>query len=441
MANDVLVIGGGVAGIQAALDTAERGLTVHLVERTPSIGGRMAQLDKTFPTMDCSICILAPKMAECYGHPNINVLTYSEVIECTGNAGDFKVKILKRARYIDEDKCTGCGECVEVCRLKGRIPNDFDMGLRKRGAIYIPFLQAVPRLMTIDRDGCIFLTKGKCGEKPACKEICKREAIDFEQKDKMLELNVGAIIVATGFDVWDPAVAPEYGYGKYQNVYTSLEYERIINAAGPTHGHILRRSDGKEPKKIAWIQCVGSRSTRYNPYCCSVCCMYATKEAMLVKEHGDFESAIFYKDMRAFGKGFNELVERAKNEYGVNYINSDATVERETDNTDLVVAYDVEGRRQTQEFGMVVLCPALIPTKGTEELAKILGVPTDQFKFFECTSKIMAPVDTKVEGIFVAGYCQEPKDIPESIAQGSAAAARAAQVIGGWSKKYGLAQD
>jgi len=308
--SSVLVIGGGIAGIQASLDLADKGVIVHLVEKEPSIGGRMAQLDKTFPTNDCSICILAPKMADCFGHPNINVWTMSEVTELEGSRGNFKAKVLKKARFVDENKCTGCGDCLEKCPTKG-LTNTWEQKLTTRRAIYMPFMQAVPRVAVIDPENCKFLTEGKCG---VCKKICKRDAVDYEMKDAMLEFNVGAVVVATGYDVWDPTSSTEYGYGKYPNVFTAMEYERIINAAGPTHGHIQRRSDGGEPASIAYIQCVGSRNLKTDhPYCCSVCCMHSTKESMLAREHIEgIKTTIFYKDMRACAKGFNEYVERAK---------------------------------------------------------------------------------------------------------------------------------
>ncbi|MCK4366345.1 MAG: CoB--CoM heterodisulfide reductase iron-sulfur subunit A family protein [Thermoplasmata archaeon] len=426
MPETMLVIGGGVAGIQASLDLAERGTLVHLVEKTPSLGGRMAQLDKTFPTNDCSICILAPKMAECYGHPNINVMTYSEVQEVSGSVGNFTVVVLKKARYVDESLCTGCGICSEKCPKK--VPNEFEMGLGMRKAIYRPFPQAVPPTHTIDRENCIYFKTGKC---KACEKFCEAGAIDFEMEDQLLEVEVGAVIVATGYDVWDPTEAPEYGYGKYPNVYTSLQFERLMNASGPTKGHVQRRSDEKEPKTVAFIQCVGARNAQLgHPYCCSVCCMYATKESMLMKEHGDIKCTIFYKDLRAFGKGFYEYVERARTDYDVEYVNSDATVERETENGNLIVAYDVEGKRATKEFDMVILAACLIPRRDAPELAKILGIDTDEYHFFEVTDRILKPLDTKVDGIFVAGYCQSPVDIPEAVAQGSGAAARASEVAG-----------
>lgn len=426
MEKSVLVIGGGVAGIQASLDLADKGMIVHLVEKSPSIGGRMAQLDKTFPTNDCSICILAPKMADCFSHPNTNVITYAEVVGVEGKAGGFKVKILRKARFVDEAKCTGCGECLEKCPSK--VPSEFEMGLANRKAIYVPFMQAVPRVMTIDKDNCLMLTKGKCGN---CKKACKREAINYEMKDQILEIEVGAIIVATGFDVWNPTTSTEYGYGRYPNVFTAMEYERMINAAGPTHGHIKRRSDGKRPTKMAFIQCVGSRNpTVGHPYCCGVCCMHSTKEAMLAREHyDDIESTIFYKDMRACGKGFFEYVERAKRDYGVRFVNSDATVQENPDTKNPVVVFDVGGRQQSEEFDLVVLATTLVPRKETADLAKLLGLKIDEFGFLESADRILRPGSTVVPGIYLAGYAAGPADIPESVAQGSSAAARAVEAI------------
>jgi len=427
MERSVLVIGGGVAGIQASLDLADKGVIVHLVESSPSIGGRMAQLDKTFPTNDCSICILAPKMADCYGHPNINVLTYSELIGLEGRKGRFQARVLRKARYVDESKCTGCGECLQKCPTKG-IPNDFEAGLATRRAIYMPFLQAVPRVATIDREHCKFLTEGKCG---VCKKVCKREAIDYEMKDAILEIEVGAVICATGFDVWNPKVAGEYGYERFPNVYTAMEYERLTNAAGPTGGHVIRRSDSQEPRNIAFIQCVGSRNVQLNhPYCCEVCCMHSTKEAMLAKEHKeDIKTTIFYKDLRACSKGFFEYVERAKRDYGVELVNSDATVQEETENHNLIVSYDVAGKSERREFDMVVLATTLIPRDSMPRLAKVLGVELTEFGFIRSKDRILARVETSVPGVYIAGYCAGPADIPESVAQGSAAAARAVEAL------------
>ena len=423
----VLVIGGGIAGIQAALDLADKGIQVKLVEKQPSIGGRMAQLDKTFPTNDCSICILAPKMADCYGHPNIDVLTCSEVAGLEGSRGAFKAKILRKARYVDVSKCTGCGDCLEKCPTKG-IVNEWEQRLTTRRAIYIPYMQAVPRAAIIDPAHCRYLTEGKCG---VCMKVCKRGAVDYTMKDETVELDVNAVIAATGFDVWDPTTSSEYGYGKFPNVYTAMEYERVLNAAGPTHGHIRRRSDEQEPRSIAFIQCVGSRNVQTgHPYCCSVCCMHSTKEALLASEHIDgIKCTIFYKDMRACAKGFNEYVERAKKTYGVEYINSDATVQSQTEKGNPVVSFDVGGKSQQREFDLVVLAATLVPAAAARELSKVLGIELDEFGFLKVADRAFNPVDSSRPGVYLAGYCAGPVDIPESVAMGSAAAAKAVEDI------------
>jgi len=294
MSKSVLVIGGGIAGIQASLDLANRGTKVHLVEKTPSIGGRMAQLDKTFPTLDCSICILAPKMIECFRHSNVNLLTYSELGEVKGQAGNFAVKILKKPRYVDAAKCTGCGTCIEKCPVK--VPSEFEMELGNRKAVYMPFKQAVPLVATIDPEHCLYFTKGVC---KICQKVCPSNAINYEQKPEETELNVSSIILATGFDVFDPSSMSEYGYGRFKNVVHSMEFERIICASGPTDGHLVRPSDGKEPKSVVFVQCVGSRSQHGDfPFCSSVCCVYATKESILIREHApETQVSVMSSDM------------------------------------------------------------------------------------------------------------------------------------------------
>lgn len=429
MPKSALVIGGGIAGIQASLDLANRGTKVHLVEKTPSIGGRMAQLDKTFPTLDCSICILAPKMIECFRHPNINLLTYSELREVKGKAGNFAVKILKKPRYVDAAKCTGCGTCIEKCPAK--TPSEFEMGLSNRKAIYMPFKQAVPLAATIDTEHCLYFTKGAC---KICQKVCPSNAINYEQKPEETELNVSSIILATGFDVFDPSSMSEYGYGRFKNVVHSMEFERIICASGPTGGHLIRPSDGKEPKSIVFVQCVGSRSQHGNfPFCSSVCCVYATKESILIKEHAPATQVyIMYIDMRAVGKGFQEFVDRAKKEYDVKYIKAHPGGITEDPVTESFLIYyeDMKtGEMKTLDADMVVLCPALIPKTDNKKLAETMELETDEFGFFKSKNPLTAPVDTNVPGIYICGYCQCPKDIPESVAQASGAAARAAETI------------
>jgi len=420
----VLVIGGGIAGMQASLDLASRGLKVYLTEKTPSIGGRMAQLDKTFPTMDCSICILAPKMIECFRHPNITLLTYSGVQEVSGSAGNFTVKVLKKPRFINEEKCTGCGVCAQHCPVE--VPNEFDMGIGVRKAIYVPFLQAVPLKYTIDEEHCL-----KCR---LCQRMCQAKAVDLSQKPEVVHLNVGAIVVATGFELFDVQRRSEYGYGKYQNVLISLEFERLLSASGPTGGHLLRLSDGRIPKRIAFIQCVGSRSLKGGvSFCSSACCMYATKEAILIREHmPECEVYIFYNELKVFGKGFQDFVTRAQNHWGVKYVRAlPGEIAEDSKTGDLTLWYEDTRENVTKgiKVDIVVLCPALVPRAANKEVGVILGLELDEYSFFKPKDPLFAPVDTNVPGVFICGYCQSPKDIPESVAQASAAAARAAEVI------------
>lgn len=431
----VLVIGGGIAGIQASIDLANMGFEVQLVERSPSIGGRMAQLDKTFPTNDCSMCILAPKMIECAGHENVHLLTYSEVAEVEGEAGRFKVTVRRKPRYIDFDKCTGCGECVEKCPR--RVSDEFNAGLSKRKAIYLPFPQAVPRKVTVDAEACLYLTKGRCR---ICEDTCQAGAIDWEQKEEFVRLEVGAILIATGFDPYDPAPLKEYGYGEIENVITGLEYERLICASGPTGGDLERPSDGQVPRRLAFVQCVGSRDVNHKPYCSSVCCMHATKEAILANEHyPDLMSYIFYTDMRAVGKQFQEYVIRARNEYQVSYIRSrpgKITVDEESgnpivwyDETVFGEAGDPVRRVTSMDVDLVVLCQALVPHGVDRRLMDTLGLALDESGFVAIPDKLVHPVDTTVTGIFACGFCQSPQDIPDSVVQASAAAARAAELL------------
>jgi heterodisulfide reductase subunit A len=428
MEKRVMVIGGGIAGIQASMDLANRGFQVYLVEKSPSIGGRMAQLDKTFPTMDCSICILAPKMIEVAHHQNVHLLTFSEVKEVNGSVGNFKVKVTRKPRYVDEAKCTGCGICAEKCPIEA--PSEFDENMGARKAIYMPFPQAVPRIMTINKEDCM-----ECG---ICEKVCPSQAINREQKPQEIELDVGAIVVATGFDIFDCSLIPQYGYRQFKNVITAMELERLLCASGPTGGHLIRPSDGRIPRSIAFIQCVGSRDRRDwidHPYCSSICCKYAVKDAVLIKEHEPKSLVtIFYIDMRAFGKGFQEFVNRAKSEFGVEFVRSSPGELREDPTTrNLTISFEDPVTRTVQNvtFDLVILSPALIPSAGIRELAKILGITLDNYGFLKLVDTVKKPLDTTVPGIFAAGYCLGPKtgDIPDSITQGSATAARVAEVL------------
>ncbi|TES95162.1 MAG: CoB--CoM heterodisulfide reductase iron-sulfur subunit A family protein [Promethearchaeota archaeon] len=428
MEGSVLVIGAGIAGIQTSLDLTELGFKVYLVERTPSIGGRMAQLDKTFPTNDCSLCILAPKMVEVFRNPNIELMTYHEVKKISGEVGNFAVTVLKKPRYLDETKCKGCGDCATKCP-KIEVPNVFDMSLGKRKSIYIPFPQAVPPVYLIDPEICLKLTKGVCG---VCEKVCTVEAIDFEQKPQDIEINVGAIVVATGFDMPAEQLSSRWGY-RYQNVVSALEYERILCASGPFEGHVLRPSDQKEPQKIAFIQCAGSRDLHENvPYCSSVCCMYTAKEAIITKEHSDNSDCyVFRHDIRAYGKNFYEFTQRAQDEYGVKYFQSKiSSIEEDKDNNDLLIHYEdlKTGKFSDFKANLVVLATPLVPTKGTEEMAGILDVELDKYNFYKERSYFNKSLSSK-EGIFLCGFCQGPMDIPETVTDASGVASQVAMIL------------
>jgi len=428
----ILVIGGGIAGIQAALDAAEQGVDVCLVEKSSSIGGHMAQLDKTFPTLDCSACILTPKMVEVARHPNIKLLTYSELHEVKRNGESFEVKILKKPRFIDETKCTGCGTCAQHCPVE--IPNEFDMALGVRKAIYVPFPQAIPLKYTIDDEHCLRLTIGglKCG---LCSKICQAKAVNFDQKPEVISLTVGAIIIATGFEAFDARKKSEYGYGRYPNVITSLELERLLNASGPTGGHLLRLSDGRIPKRVAFIQCVGSRDHQVGrSFCSRACCMCAVKNGILLREHvHDVDVTIFGIDLRAYGKGFEEFYQRAKNEFNIHFIRGRVSRILEVSETKnlLLRAEDTEaGELIEREFDMVVLSVGMEPSDGTPELSKVLDIPIDEYGFLLEKHIKTNPIATKAEGIFIAGTARGPKDIPDSVADASAAAIKAVAYMG-----------
>jgi heterodisulfide reductase subunit A len=416
----VLIVGGGIAGIQAALDLADSGFRVYVVEDTPSIGGTMTQLDKTFPTNDCAMCILAPKLVGAGRHTNIHLVTNAEIKQVEGEAGNFNVTIMRRARYVDAEKCTGCGACAQECPVEA--VNEYDEGLSRRNAVFVKYPQAVPLTFIIDREKCI-----GCG---TCQEVCKADAIRYEDKDEDVELNVGSIILAPGFEEYDPAQKSEYGYGRYPNVVSSIEFERILSASGPYGGIVLRPSDGKIPRKIAFIQCVGSRDTKIgNTYCSSACCMYSIKEAIIAEEHTPgVRCTIFFMDIRAYGKEFDAYYERAKEEYKVRFVRARvANVEEVPGSRNLIVRHVVDEEPRAEEFNLVVLSVGMRPPKRAQKLREILGVKLNKYNF--CSTNIFSPLETSRPGVYVCGAFSGPKDIPESVAQASGAAAKAASII------------
>ncbi len=424
-----LVIGAGIAGIQAALDIADAGFKVYLVEKTPSVGGRMAQLDKTFPTLDCSACILTPKMVDCASHPNIELLSYSEVEEIGGYIGNFEVKVRKKARYVDFDKCTGCGDCATECRVKDRFPSEFDQGMGKRSAIYLPFPQAVPAKYTIDPEDCLFLSKGKCGKAPKCAEACRPGAINFDQVDEIVEFKVGAVIVATGFDPFDASRKPEYGYSDYPNVITGMEMERLVSASGPTGGKLkIFTGEGEiEPKEVAFIKCVGSRDESVgNVYCSRVCCMYVAKQAHLLRDKlPDANIRVYYMDVRAFGKGFEEFYDRVRRE-NVRYIRGNPSeIFKRGDKLVVKVEDTLTATPLEDEVDLVVLGVGLEPRDDMRQTMELLRLSQSPDRFFLEAHPKLRPVDTATEGVFLAGCCQGPKDIPDTVAQAKGAASSA----------------
>jgi heterodisulfide reductase subunit A len=422
----VMVVGGGIAGIQAALDLAESGFYVYLVEKKTAIGGVMPQLDKTFPTNDCSMCTLAPKLVEVARHLNIEIIAPAAVTGISGEVGNYQVEVTKKARYIDESRCIACGLCAEKCPKK--VPDEFNQGLNFRKAAYVLYPQAVPLKYAIDPEHCIYFLKGKCR---ACEKLCPSQAVDLSQTDQVLNLNVGSVILAPGFQILDPRLKPEYGYGRYPNVLTSLEFERILSATGPTQARIIRPSDGGEPVKIAWIQCVGSRDAAHGRgYCSSVCCMYATKQANIAQEHHhQIQPTIFFIDLRAHGKGFESYYQRAKTQHHVRYVR--AMVSRvlqvpRSKNLELTYVDETNGV-QTEEFDLVVLSVGLGINGENVELARKLGVELSPHNFVQ--TSCFTPVVTSRPGIFACGAFNGPKDIPDSVVEGSAAAASAARTL------------
>jgi heterodisulfide reductase subunit A len=434
-----LVIGGGISGIQAALDIANAGFEVVLVEKEPSIGGHMSQLSETFPTLDCSQCILTPRMVEVYQHPKIKLLTYSEVENVEGFIGNFKVTIRKKARSIDETKCNGCGNCQQKCPIKKKAYNEFEENLAFRPAIYVPFPQAVPNIPVIDRSVCTYYQTGKC---QMCVKVCGREAIMFEQEDSFVTEDIGSIIVATGYKLYTIDKKPEeseikgygeYGYGKYKDVIDGLQFERIASASGPTSGEILRPSDKTVPKKIVFIQCVGSRDEAKGfSYCSKICCMYTAKHAMLYKHKvHEGEAYVFYMDIRAGGKGYDEFVRRAIEEDHVKYIRGRVSRIYEENGKYIVKGEDtLSSMPVTIDADMVVLATAMIAQPNAAKLAQTIGMSYDKYGFYNEAHPKLRPVEVSTAGVFLAGACQSPKDIPESVSMASAAASKSLVLFG-----------
>ncbi len=419
-----LVIGGGIAGIQTALDIADAGYEVDIVEKKPTIGGKMAQIDKTFPTLDCAACILTPKMVDVAQHEKIHIYSYSEVESVKGFVGNFNVSIKKKARYVKEDICTGCGVCTEKCPQK-KVPNEFNMGLDTRRAVYIPFAQAVPKVATIDADYCTMLKTGKCG---VCSKVCTAGAIDYTQKDEIVEQQYGAIVVATGFNTIKLDNFDEFAYSQSPDVVTSLEFERLMNAAGPTGGTLLRPSDGTHPHTLVFVQCVGSRdiSGCGKPYCSKICCMYTAKHAMLCREkYPDTEVYVFYIDVRTPGKNFDEFYRRAVEEYGVHYVKGMVGKVAPEGGKLMVQASDLLSNEQLHiEADMVILATAIEPDETARSLATMLTASMDTNDFFTEAHPKLRPVESPTAGIFLSGVCQGPKDIPETVSQAGAAASK-----------------
>jgi heterodisulfide reductase subunit A len=424
---DVLVVGGGISGIQAALDLANTGFKVYLADKAPAIGGKMAQLDKTFPTNDCSMCIESPKFLECHRHPNIELLTRTEVDSVKGQAGDFKVTLTKKPRYILEDKCTGCTTCAQYCPVKVPDPYNQDLSLNK--AVHIYFSQAVPLVSYIDSEACLYLQGEQC---TICRGVCEHKAIDFDQEEQTIELGVGAIVLSPGYEIFDPKPRGDYGYGTIENVITSLDFERLLSATGPHEGEIRRPSDGKHPHRIAWIHCVGSRQVRAggNSYCSAVCCTYTQKQVILAKDHNaEIQATIFHNDIRSYGKDFERFYQRAANLPGVRFIRSYVSVGKEIPETkNVTIRYATTGDGvKEEEFDLVVLSVGLNPPADARDLATKFGVELEPHGF--CKTNPLNPIETSRSGIYVSGAFQGPRDIPESVITASGADALCSQLL------------
>ena len=428
---EALVIGGGIAGIQASLDLANDGFKVHLVEQDPSIGGHMAQLDKTFPTLDCSSCILTPKMMEVANHDNIELFSYSEIVSVDGSIGNYTVKIRKKPRYVDVDKCTGCGDCAAACRLKDRVVSEFNQGMGKRGAAYMPFPQAVPLKYVIDEKKCLFLTKGKCGDEPLCRKACAQGAINFDQKEEIVERKVGAIIVATGYDLMDPTLMYEYSYEQSPDVITTLELERLISSSGPTKGEIIRPSNQQKPRSVTFILCVGSRDETQCTWCCRIGCMTALKQVYLLREKlgEDVEINVCYNDVRSFGKGYEEFYRKVRGLHTNMFRGRPSEVRTMNDQLKIDIFDTTTSKLFEIKTDMVVLVPAMMPRTDATVFSRLLHLTLSGDGFFLEAHPKLRPVDTFVNGIFIAGCCQGPKDIQDTVSQASAAASRAATIL------------
>ena len=422
----VMIVGGGVGGMQAAIDLADSGFKVHMVQKDSSIGGTMVMLDKTFPTGDCSMCMISPKMVEVGRHPDIKLHTLAEVVEIDGEPGNYRAKVKLQPRYVDPEKCNGCGVCEEKCPKK--VTSEYEQGLTVRKAVYSLFPQALPNTRAIDRDNCIYFKNGKC---KACEKFCPSDAIVWDDSEQDIELNVGAVILSPGLERYDAGMRQELGYGRWPNVVSSIQFERILSASGPFMGEVMRPGDHKHPEKIAWIQCVGSRdSHNANPWCSSVCCMYTTKQAVIAKEHdASIQPTIFYMDIRAFGKDFDKYVNRAKEEYAVRYQRAMiSTVREEPDTGNLILRYaEPDGKLVDETFDMVVLSIGFQPHKEAVAFAKTFGIELNEHRFPKTDPFV--PVETTRPGIYVTGIYQGPKDIPETVMQGSAVAGRAMALL------------
>ena len=428
MNDRALVIGAGIGGMQAALDIADSGYEVILVEKEPSIGGHMAQLSETFPTLDCSQCILTPRTVEVGQHPNIRLLTLSEVVEVEGEIGDFKVRVLRHPRYVIEEKCTACDDCAQVCPMV--VPNEFDRGLAARRAIYIPHPQAVPAVYRLDPNACMGLFPLACGK---CAEACEAQAIDYDMGPETIEVEVGAIIVATGYELYQDEAVMAYAYMDHPDVMDGLEFERLLSASGPTGGKIIRPSDRKVPKEVVFIQCAGSRNPEHGmPYCSKICCMYTAKHAILYKHRvPDGQVYVFYIDIRAGGKGYEEFVTRAMEEDRTVYIRGRVSKVFSRDGRLMVWGVDtLTGSKVEIAADLVVVASAIVPSEGSRRVAEMLGIGVDEFGFYTASDEEMTPIESGVPGVFLAGAGLGPQDIPETVAQASGAAAKVLALFG-----------